>query len=810
MRSLFYFLLSWPLRLLVRCKIVPDNAENPQDLSDCNSTFYILRHRSASDLIALQMACKKQGLPDPLENVDVGGKSFRRCLCLEQPSSIFPWVKKRETKALEQGLVLLKHHEKNPEAKTKLVPVNILWGRVPTKENKADVGMVLADDTSPNFLRKFWIVLFLGRDTLVRFSTAVSFREMTDNQGANEVSARKLMRVARFHFHRQTVAATGPRLMGLQQTFTALFATPAIKRLIKEEAKTKGISEAEVKKQALAIMKEIAADYRNTTIRLGERILRWLWNRLYDGIEVRHADRLRKLSQDGHEIIYVPCHRSHMDYLLLTYVIYQQGLVTPRIAAGINLNFWPAGPIFRKAGAFFIRRSFAGNRLYSTIFREYLGLLFNRGYAVKYYTEGGRSRTGRLLQPKTGMLSMTVQSMLKGLDRPLTLVPVYLGYEHVMEVASYHKELKGSSKQKESVFGVVKAIRKLRNYGKGFVNFGEPISINDFLNKEAPDWKDSIDPIEPAKPQWLSPVVNNMANQVMEEINKAVALNSVTLSALILLTANNNSLTRKELEQQLDFFLDVQRKAPFSADMFIPEQSGEELVDSLIKLNKVDVEDDGLGQIISLTGQAVLEMGYYRNNILHAYMLPSVVCRLLKTYDKLTTEEITAKTLQLTQLIKAELFLWFKDEDVVEQVNKLLAVLEEQGIIKSSKADYWSINEDSKDVYKINLLSQCISETVQRYAIVLKLIKQLAPVSRAALESDATTLAKRMSQLHNINAPEFINKKSQAAIVNALREYGYIASDDSGCFVAQEAIGELEETITHLIEPDVLQSILHS
>ena len=93
---------------------------------------------------------------------------------------------------------------------------------------------------------------------------------------------------------------------------------------------------------------------------------------------------------------------------------------------------------------------------------------------------------------------------------------------------------------------------------------------------------------------------------------------------------------------------------------------------------------------------------------------------------------------------------------------------------------------------------------------MLKLIKQLAPVSRAALESDATTLAKRMSQLHNINAPEFINKKSQAAIVNALREYGYIASDDSGCFVAQETIGELEETISHLIEPDVLQSILHS
>ncbi len=123
-----------------------------------------------------------------------------------------------------------------------------------------------------------------------------------------------------------------------------------------------------------------------------------------------------------------------MDYLLLSYVIIQEGLVMPRIAAGINLNFWPAGTIFRKGGAFFIRRSFAGNRLYSTIFREYLSLLFERGYSVKYYTEGGRSRTGRLLPPKTGMLVMTIQSLLRGIDRPLTLVPVYLGYEHVMEV----------------------------------------------------------------------------------------------------------------------------------------------------------------------------------------------------------------------------------------------------------------------------------------------------------------------------------------------------------------------------------------
>ena len=336
-------------------------------------------------------------------------------------------------------------------------------------------------------------------------------------------------------------------------------------------------------------------------MRFGERILGWLWKRLYNGIEVSQAERLRNLAQEGHEIIYVPCHRSHMDYLLLTYVIFQQGLVTPRIAAGINLNFWPAGPIFRKAGAFFIRRSFKGNRLYSTIFREYLGLLFERGYSVKYYSEGGRSRTGRLLSPKTGMLAMTIQSLLRGIDRPLTLVPVYLGYEHVMEVGTYHKELSGSQKKGESIFGVIKAIRNLRNYGKGYVNFGEPININQFLNNQVPDWKQAIDPIDPQKPQWLTPSVNVLAQQVMTSINQCAALNGVALVSLILHATENKALTKTELISQLDFFLALQRSVPYHAELTIPKETGAQLLEHVILLNKVTINQDSFGEIISLT-----------------------------------------------------------------------------------------------------------------------------------------------------------------------------------------------------------------
>ena len=379
-RKLFYLLLRLPVMLLVRCKVVADEIINAKKLKAEQPVFYVLRHQSASDVLSLRTACKKADLPDPLSEVNVDGQILSRLLFLEKPTALFHWRKPQKTTAIAQGFELLNAHAKNEQLDAQLIPANVIWGRTPTKEkNNTNVGALLTDQESPTWLRKFFIVLFLGRHTMVRFSEAISFRHMADKHGSDEASAKKLMRIARFHFHRQIIAATGPRLMHRQQMFDHLMVNPAIKRLISEEAKNKDIPEAQVKKQALAIMDEIAGDYRDVTVRFGERILGWLWNRLYNGIEVHQAERLRNLAQEGHEIIYVPCHRSHMDYLLLTYVIFQQGLVTPRIAAGINLNFWPAGPIFRKAGAFFIRRSFKGNRLYSTIFREYLSLLFERG-----------------------------------------------------------------------------------------------------------------------------------------------------------------------------------------------------------------------------------------------------------------------------------------------------------------------------------------------------------------------------------------------------------------------------------------------
>ncbi len=206
------------------------------------------------------------------------------------------------------------------------------------------------------------------------------------------------------------------------------------------------------------------------------------------------------------------------------------------------------------------------------------------------------------------MLAMTMQSLLRGVDRPLTLVPVYFVYDHVMEVGTYHKELSGSQKKGESIFGVIKAIRNLRNFGKGYVNFGEPININQFLTQQVRDWKQDIDAIDPQKPKWLTPSVNVLAQQVMTSINQCAALNGVALVSLILHATENKALTKAELISQLDFFLDMQRAAPYHSELTIPTETGAELLAHVILLNKVTINQDSFGEIISLTDSAILEL----------------------------------------------------------------------------------------------------------------------------------------------------------------------------------------------------------
>lgn len=442
--NMYRKVLELPLSFLVKNNPIPHHPIEELKLDPTQPMVYVLPYTSQTDLVIFRKNCLSVGLPDPLEKNEIEGKSLPRFVFLDEGRRFFKskGAKEETIQVFNQYLEL--HHQRS-DLDVQIIPVSVLWGRSPGHEKQSGLPQLRL----LSGLQKFIAAVWFGRDTFVRFSQAVSLRYMVNEHGSDQAISHKLARVAKIHFSKQRISATGPRLPNREAMFNKLLTSPTILDAIQDEAKAKNISEEKATQEAKKILDEIAANVNYEGLRVADRFLRWLWNKLYQGIDVQNADRVRKLALDGHEIVYVPCHRSHIDYLLLSYVLYHQGLVPPHIAAGINLNFWPVGGMFRRGGAFFIRRTFKGNRLYSTIFREYLAELFHRGYSVEYFIEGGRSRTGRLLAPKTGMMSMTLQALLQGQTRPISVVPVYVGYEHVLEVDTYAKELRGARKKKK-------------------------------------------------------------------------------------------------------------------------------------------------------------------------------------------------------------------------------------------------------------------------------------------------------------------------------------------------------------------------
>lgn len=792
-------LMKLPLSVLVKGTSIPSNPVEDLNIDLGKPIVYALPFRSSVDLLTLQKHALELGLPDPFSKLEINGKSLQRFVFISSRKTLLQDDDYVPSSSIEVFSELLSLHAEDSELDVQVIPATVLWGRKPGKENNQKPYL-----QAMNGLEKSKAVLLAGRDCLVRFSPVVSLRYMANSHGTDSTIAHKLARVARIHFSRQKLAASGPNLPSRQALFDRLLKSEAIKKAIEDEAEAKNISIEKASKEAQDIMDEIAANFSYSLIKRGEKILGWLWNKLYQGLHISNASTVRKLAQDGHEIVYVPCHRSHMDYLLLSYVLYHEGMVPPHIAAGINLNFFPAGPIFRHGGAFFIRRSFKGNKLYSTIFREYLAELFAKGYSVEYFSEGGRSRTGRLLQAKTGMLAMTIQAMLRGMNRPVTLVPVYIGYEHVMEVATYAKELRGKRKEKENASLVIRTLRKLRNFGKGYVNFGEPIQLNQYLNEHAPEWTKDIDPMGTSKPQWMNPVVNELATKMMTHINDAAATNALTLCATALLASRQRALSRDSLVSQINCYLSLLKNVPYSDTFTVPKDSAEDLVKHAESLNKFLIESDTMGDIISLDRHQSILMTYYRNNIIHLFALPSLIAQMTIRQRGISIATIQKNVAAIYPFLKKELFLSYDEDQLEDVVANIINELVSQGMIVVSDGEV-TINQSNSQA--LMLLGRTISETLQRYSIALNLLAENPDLDKSDLEQKSQDIAQRLGRLHGINAPEFFDKGVFASMFATLKQQQYLDNDGS-CDL--EKTQQFAKLLYSMLYPEVRLTIQES
>ena len=805
MRRTLLSVFHYPVKWLVKPHTIPSNVESELGIDRAKPIIYLLPSNSVTDQLALRMATLRMDLPSPTEQISLGGHHYPTCLFLRKTQRV---IMRGEMKTdIEAVFTDLFHlHRDNPQLDVQVVPVFISWGRAPGKGTPG-LSDLIADVAAPSWLRKLFIVMFLGRDNFISFSKAVSSNAMSTQHGSDELIAHKLVRLASTHFQRKRQSLTGPTLLERQELHNAVLGSTAVKRAISEQGSSKKSSPDKARQDALKYINEIAADYREGLVRFGDRLLTRIWNKIYNGIGVAHSDRIRELARNGHEIIYVPCHRSHMDYLLLTYVIYHEGMVTPHIAAGINLNFWPVGKIFRRGGAFFLRRSFAGNKLYTAVFREYLELLFNKGYSVKYYPEGGRSRTGRLIPPKTGMLAMTMQALVKGVNRPVSIVPVYIGYENVMEVKSYLNELKGSSKKKESTWQVFSAIRKLKNYGYGYVNFGEPIQLNQYLEKQIPQWREKLPKDPDKKPAWLTPMVNDLANEVMLRINRAAAINGMALSALCLLSSKNNTMSENELCHALDNFLTLLRQAPFSADFTIPEDTPDQMLAHVLKLNRFAVTNDGYGKLIQPQKDSAVYLTYYRNNILHLFALPGIAMAAVFGHKACRRDYVLRLVAALYPLLQRELFIHLTQDEALAYTDRLISQMLEQGLLRQQGECILPPEPNDKTFHSAWLLSRCMQETFQRYAVVLTIIEKERVISRGQLERTSRKVAERLSTLYGMSSPEFYDKNVLSSFITALRENHWLDSTADGSLKYSEESAALRKDVTALVWPEIVQHL---
>jgi len=795
MKQQFGFLtrfLATPLNYLVNTRSIPKQPLEELAIDPSKPVLYVMEQDSAVDKTILLRTCQQLELPDPRSsNGELPG-----LLCVNKPRS---WFNREQTdRSLVVALkAIIEAHKADPELDVQMVPVSMFWGRAPGKKEMSLTSWI-AELPQPGSLRKTLTVLFAGRDQFLRFAHPISLREISDRYGSADVTTKKVSRVARFHFYRQRLAATGPRLPQRTRMFSELLKTKGISEAIASEARHSSQEKAE--RKAEKYLNEIAASYSISLVVAMDRFMTWLWNKLYRGINVSNAEQVRQLADAGHEIVYVPCHRSHMDYLLLSYVIYHQGLVPPHIAAGINLNFWPAGPIFRRGGAFFIRRTFKGNKLYATVFREYLTWLFQEGYPVEYFSEGGRSRTGRLLTPKVGMLAMTVQSQLYRQNRPISLVPVYLGYEHVMEVNTYLKELAGQKKEKESLLSMLSIVKKLRNYGQGYVNFGTPITLDEHLSQQTEDWQAAIN-TDGEKPLWFNDAVGSLSVRMMQEINNAAAVNGLTLSALILLATDRFAITRSALARQMDIYLKLARSAPYHSNVTLPEQTGEQLLEQAMELDKFQVDADSLGDIVRLDRREAILMTYYRNNIIHLFIIPSLLATIVYRHQQVSRERLLALVKQLYPLMRRELFLSKDEPQLEEYVGKLVDSLADSGLLQLD-GDLLQLPAAGQAQVQLAQLAKTVEETLQRYAIILMALQQRQGCDNAELEAISLSVAERLSKLHGISAPEFFDKQLFANLINEMKTLGLLEGEAS-----QPQVEALYQEIESLLSKDVAQTI---
>jgi glycerol-3-phosphate O-acyltransferase len=812
LRLLWFRSLRSILHIWVRARILPQPFTD-LELDRSKPICYVIDSYALTTLLILDKACEEQRLPRPLWPLRLqSGVEPRSYLALRRKKGLL--IRRTEVRSHSDTLErLVESVCEGREEDIHLVPVTVLIGRAPDKETGlAKIFFTESWDIGGRVWRLF-NSLINGRHTLVQFSTPVSLRELAAEDLGAARSLRKVARILRVHFQRVRGAAIGPDLSHRRTVIDEVLRSEAVRKAIDEQLRKDRNAEYKVRKQARKYAVEIAANYSYAFVRLASFVLTWFWNRIYDGVELQHFRSFRKLAPD-YEIIYVPCHRSHIDYLLVSYFVYHNGLVPPHIAAGVNLNLPVLGHFLRMGGAFFLRRSFRSQKLYSAVFYEYLARILSNGTAIEYFIEGTRSRTGRLLQPKGGMLSMTARAYLRAPQKPIMFQPIYVGYERLVEGGSYTAELSGQQKKSESwgdllkVFGILK-----QRYGKVHVSFAEPVFLDQVLDEMAPGWREQATGAN-ERPALLNPLVERLGNRIMTGINEATHVNAINLLAAILLTTRKLAMDRAELCGQLALYLDMLRECAYSDRLTYTDKSPEEIIAYGTELGTIEIREHPLGDVVAVRSEESVLLAYFRNNISHLLLTPSLVASCFLNVRTIKSARIRRIAQAVFPFLKAELFLPWDEAGFEQAVDRQIAWMVGRGLLTKNPVNGVLKRPEggSHEELQLRIMAHGLLQTFERYYITMAILAKngSGTLSRAELEQLCFLTAQRISQLHEVAAPEFSDRNLFRQFIGLLRENGVLTTDADEKLAFSEVIEEISEDARFILSAEIRHGIMRA
>ncbi len=511
-----------------------------------------------------------------------------------------------------------------------VVPLALFWRRGPRSHHRF-LNLTYGSSTRPSDFVKVTSFLTTYRSLCVRVGSPIDLGNYAAERRADgpQRVARRVRRMIFTFLYREEKVVEGPALLPLYRIRRSVLSTPSVRAAIRSRAEERRWPLERARDEAARMFREIAANMNSTILAFLNMIVSVILKRMFVSIELIGIEKIADYAKHN-PLVLAPSHRSYFDFLVLSTAFYANHLVPPHIAARENMAFGPFGALWRRGGAFFLRRSF-DDPLYQVIFRSYVTHLIKQGYTQEFFIEGGRSRTGKTLTPRLGMLAWNVDAFLQTARRDLFFVPIAITYEYLVEERAIVGEREGEEKQDESVMGLVRARKFLRRrFGSVWVNFGEPISLSSALGdrREAFLRDDSPEVVEEKRR-----FVELLGNRIAERINWAVVPTATAVAACAMLGEGRRGLFREELVDRMREIVELLRlqDARLAPGLSAVDGGFREAIGSLLASGLIRSSQDPRGEVLFFEDNRRTALDLYRNAIVHYLAAPSFLARRLLT-----------------------------------------------------------------------------------------------------------------------------------------------------------------------------------